>query len=115
MYNILSSYHKVPKFWDAQNLCCNLPKIQSKSPNIRVFRQKDANGIANSEDPYQTAPTGCTVCPDLSVQKLRIIMLTFTLNQFYKIDALMMMNCMLQQIVQYSLYHDTILQMQLNM
>ena len=29
----------------------NLPKIQTKRPNLRVFRQKDANGIANSEDP----------------------------------------------------------------
>ena len=37
-----------------------------------VFRQKDVNGIANSEDPDQTAP----VCPDLSVRKLRIITLT---------------------------------------
>ena len=27
-------------------------------PNLRVFRQKDANGIANSEDPDQTAPLG---------------------------------------------------------
>ena len=24
-------------------------------PNLRVFRQKDANGVANSEDPHQTA------------------------------------------------------------
>ena len=49
-------YHKVTKFPDARKLCCNLPKIQTKSPNFRVFRQKDANGIANSEDPDQTAP-----------------------------------------------------------
>ena len=34
--------------------CCNLPKIQENRPNLRVFRQKDANGIANSEDPDQT-------------------------------------------------------------
>ena len=39
---------------------------------------KDADGIANSEDPDQTAPLGgliwvCTVCPDLFVQKLMII------------------------------------------
>ena len=27
-------------------------------PNLRVFRQKDANRIANSEDPDQTAPLG---------------------------------------------------------
>ena len=49
-------YHKVPKFSDARKLCCNLPKIQTKRPNPKVFCQKHANGIANSEDPYQTAP-----------------------------------------------------------
>ena len=53
---------KVPKFLDAKKLCCNLPKIQTKRPNLLVFRQNDANGIANSEDPDQT-----------EVQKLRII------------------------------------------
>ena len=57
-------YSKVPKFWDSKNLCCNLPTIQTKRPNlkvnneyninieiIKVFHQKDANGIANSGDP----------------------------------------------------------------
>ena len=39
---------------------------------------KDAEGIANSVDPDQTAPRSslilvCTVCPDLSVRKLRNI------------------------------------------
>ena len=48
-------YRKVPKFWDARKLCCDLPKIKEKRPNLRVFRQKDANGIANSEDSDQTA------------------------------------------------------------
>ena len=33
-------------------------KIQTKRPNLWVFRQKDANGKANSEDPDQTAPLG---------------------------------------------------------
>ena len=53
-------YRKAPKFSDARKLCCNLPKIQKKRPNLRVlvFCQKDANGIANSEDPDQTAPRG---------------------------------------------------------
>ena len=37
---------------------CNIPKIQSKRLNLRVFPPKDANGIANSEDPDQTAPQG---------------------------------------------------------
>ena len=51
-------YRKVPKFSDARKLRCNLPKIQTKRPNLRVFLQKDANGVANSEDPDQTAPIG---------------------------------------------------------
>ena len=70
------NYHKVPKFSNAGKLCCNLPKIQEKKPNRRVFCQKDAIVIANSEDPYQTAPSliwVCTVCPDLYVRKLWII------------------------------------------
>ena len=48
---------KVLKFSDDRKLCCNLPKIQTKRLNLRVF-QNDANGIANSEDPDQTAPLG---------------------------------------------------------
>ena len=51
-------YREIPKFSDARKLCCNVPKIQTKSQNVRVFRHKDANGIANSEDPDQTAPLG---------------------------------------------------------
>ena len=33
-------------------------KFKTKRKNLRVFHQKDANGIANSEDPDQTAPLG---------------------------------------------------------
>ena len=51
-------YRKVPKFSDARKLCCNLPKIQTKRPNLKLFSQKDANDLANSEDPDQTAPLG---------------------------------------------------------
>ena len=49
-------YRKVPKISDARKLSCNLSEIQTKRPNLRVFRQKDANGKANTEDPDQTAP-----------------------------------------------------------
>ena len=31
------SYHKVLKFSDARKLCCNLPKIQTKKPNLRFW------------------------------------------------------------------------------
>ena len=50
-------YRKVPKFWEFRNLC-SIPKIQTKRPNLGVFCQNDENGIANSEDPDQTAPPG---------------------------------------------------------
>ena len=64
-------YRKVPKFSDTKKLYCNLPKIQSKRPNLRVFCQNDANRIANSEDPDQTAPGEVfTVCADISVRKI---------------------------------------------
>ena len=58
MVVVLGIYCKVPKFSEARKLSCNLPKMKTKSPNLRVFCQKDANGIANSEDPDQTAPLG---------------------------------------------------------
>ena len=51
-------YPKVPKFSDSRKLGCNLPKIQTKRPKLRVFYQNDTNGIANREDPDQTAPLG---------------------------------------------------------
>ena len=54
----ISTYRKTPQFSDTRKLCCNLPKIQTKRPKLRVFYQNDANGIANSEDPDQTAPLG---------------------------------------------------------
>ena len=47
-------YRKVPKFSDARKFCCNLPKIETKRPNLKVFCQKSANGIASSEDPDRT-------------------------------------------------------------
>ena len=52
------NYDKVPKFSDARKLCCNQPKFQTKRQNLRVLYQKDANGIANSADPDQSAPIG---------------------------------------------------------
>ena len=51
-------YLKTPKISDARKLSCNTPNILIKGPNIRVFLQKDSNGITNSEYPDQTAPRG---------------------------------------------------------
>ena len=33
-------------------------KLEQRGQTLRLFRPKDANGIANSEDPDQTAPLG---------------------------------------------------------
>ena len=36
----ISQKYKVPKFSDVRKLCCNLPKIQEKRPNLWVFLKK---------------------------------------------------------------------------
>ena len=48
--NIKYTCHKVLKFWDAKN--------QTKRFYHGLICLDDANGIANSEDPDQTAPLG---------------------------------------------------------
>ena len=45
-----SCYRKVPKFWDARNFAVNYLKFKQR-PNLKVFFQKHAHGIAISEDP----------------------------------------------------------------
>ena len=88
-------YSKNPKYSDTRKICCNHPKIQTRLFYRRVMHPKDADGMANSEDPDQTArrngkqwrpwsDCSCssmssliwvyTVCLDLPVRKLRIIM-----------------------------------------
>ena len=47
-------------------------KFKQRCQTLGYFTKKDANGIANSEDPDQTAPLGA-FCPDLSVRKFLII------------------------------------------
>ena len=37
------TYRKVQKISEARKLSCNLPKIQTKRPYLKVFSQKDAN------------------------------------------------------------------------
>ena len=31
-------YHKLPKFSDARKLCCNLPKIQTKTKFLQISK-----------------------------------------------------------------------------
>ena len=96
------TYRKILKFSDAKKRCCNLPKIQTKRPNLKEFCQKHANGIANSEDPDPTAPLPgssliwvCTVCPDLSVRKFRIITVHCVILQNAKLSNIIMQNILI--------------------
>ena len=49
------------------------------------MNQNDADGLANSVDPDQTAPLiwVCTVCPGVSVRKLKIITVSCQLGALW--------------------------------
>ena len=52
---VLVLYRKVPKFSDARNFAVIHLKFKQRQ-NLKVFCKKYASGIANTEDPDQTAP-----------------------------------------------------------
>ena len=45
-------------FGTPENFAVIYLKFKKRGSNLWVFRQKDANAIANSENPDQTAPLG---------------------------------------------------------
>ena len=49
------SYRKNSKIWDTSNSCHNCPKNRKVWCNIALMHPKDADGMANSVDPDQTA------------------------------------------------------------
>ena len=51
-------YRKFPKYSDTQKLCSNHSKILTKWLYHGVMCPNDADGMANSADPDQTAPLG---------------------------------------------------------
>ena len=75
---ILCNYRKFPKYSDTQNICCNHSKIWTKWLYYSVMSPNDTDRMTNSVDPDQTSSRSsliwvCTVCPGISVRKLRII------------------------------------------
>ena len=62
VFTIISSlwtgYRKFPKYSDNQNICCNHSNIWTMWLCHRVMSPNDADGMANSVDPDQTAPLG---------------------------------------------------------
>ena len=55
LFCIYMRYHKFPKYSDTQNICCNHSKIWTMWLYHRVMSPNDADGMANSADPDQTA------------------------------------------------------------
>ena len=49
------NYRKNSKIWDTSNNCHNCPKNRKFWCNIALLDPKDADGMANSVDPDQTA------------------------------------------------------------
>ena len=50
------NYRKFPKYSDTQKICCNHSKIRTMWLYHRVMSPNDADEMANSVDPDQTAP-----------------------------------------------------------
>ena len=48
-------YRKNSKIWDTSNNCHNYPKIGKVGCNIALMHPKEADAMANSVDPDQTA------------------------------------------------------------
>ena len=63
----------------------------------------DADGMANSVDPDQTAPRSsliwvCTVCPGISVQKLRVLTVISELHEKINNSLWKMTSCFQENI-----------------
>ena len=54
---------KVPKFWDTKNFAVIYLKFKQSGQTPRYFRQKDADGTANSADPDQQSDLGLHCLP----------------------------------------------------
>ena len=57
-YRNIHSYRKFPKYSDTQKICCNHSKIWTMWLYHRVMSPNNADRMANSVDPDQTAPLG---------------------------------------------------------
>ena len=67
-------YCKFPKYTDTPKICCNRSKIWTMCLYHRVISPNSADGMANSVALDQSSLIWvCTVCPGISVRKLRII------------------------------------------
>ena len=58
MATVSSAYRKVPKYSDTQKIWYNHSKIWTMWLYHTAMSPNDADGMANSVDPHQTAPLG---------------------------------------------------------
>ena len=77
LLDLHDAFRKFPKYSDTHKICCNHSKIWTMWLYHRVMSPNDAEGMANSVDPdWSSLIWVCTVCPGISVRKLRIISVT---------------------------------------
>ena len=57
-FNKTDTYRNDPKFSDTQNICSNHSKVWTMWLYHTLMNPNDADGMANSVDPDQTAPLG---------------------------------------------------------
>ena len=98
------NYRKIPKYSDTQKICSNHSKIWIMWLYHRVMSPNDADGMANSVDPDQTFSRSsliwvCTVCPGISVRKLKIL----TVNRNLTNQPLKLRECLLCPISTYDI------------
>ena len=55
LHGVIGKYRKNSKIWDTSNNCHNCPKDRKVWCNIAFMHPKNADGMANSVDPDQTA------------------------------------------------------------
>ena len=72
-------YRKNPENSDTRKKCCKYPEMFC----YRVMGPKVADGMANSVDPDERSSLiwVYTVCPDVSVRKVRIIMIVYIVKK----------------------------------
>ena len=80
------SYRKNPQNSDTGKICCYHSKIWKRWLYHWVMHPKDADGNVSSVDPDQSLVWIYTVCPDLSVWKLRTVtvILFQVVNEVYE-------------------------------
>ena len=83
-------YHKIPKYSDTQKIGCNHSKIWTRWLYHRVMSSNDADEMANSVDPDQTAPLGALFAQAYLSENLGSLRYSY-LTRFGQVPVLVIM------------------------